>query len=892
MENDRPEGRKKRIEGSGSGLDRRGEGLNTGPVGSGEGFSRPQQQRPQSQRRETQFTENNGGGNGPKRSGGGRSPLVIIVLLLALIFGGKGALSSLLGGGDISSLLGGETTVVQTTPAVVQTTPKPTPAVTPKPSSSVSNSVLGSILGASTQTGWTESSNSAAAASQTVAAGARDKFTTIRGKGKDVVTVMVYMCGTDLESQSGMATKDLLEMTRATISDKVNLIVYTGGCTRWNNNVISYKTNQIYQVVSGNLKTLRSNAGTGSMTDPATLADFISYCAKNFEADRYELILWDHGGGSVSGFGYDQRYGKNSSMTLSGIKQALEKGGVQFDFVGFDACLMGTLENGLMLSNLADYLIASEETEPGTGWYYTNWITKLSANTSMSTVELGQLIVDDFVTACAQGAQGQSATLSVVDLAELAYTVPPAFKDFSESISELIADKEYSKVSTARSNTREFARSTAIDQIDLVHFASNIGNAEGKALAQVLRGAVKYNRTSSNMTNSYGISIYFPYRKLSTVDKAIATYSAIGLDESYSQCIRDFASVETSGQVVSGGTTNPYASLFGDLGTYGLYGSSNGYGGYGGYGSSGGSSSGSSSGSSGYSGYGSGYSGYSSSDSVDLISSLLGAFLGGDTGSIPGLGGSTGYLYGGRSLSTEDTAAYIADNLFDPQALFWTENAYGERVISLPEEQWALVRELELNMFYDDGEGYIDLGRDNVFEWDDNGDLLAPQELTWLTINGRFMAYYHEYTTGSGAERVDTGYVPVLLNGKRAELLISFDAEGRGSVVGARSVYAAGETDTVAKSYTEPGAKVDLKKPADEEEDVLCVLQSGDVIEFLCDYYNYDGTYSNSYKLGEPLVVEGELKVYDAYLPAGGALMTYRFTDLYQQHYWSLPIEG
>ncbi len=884
MENNRPQGRKKQIGGTGSGLNRRGDGLGTGPVGSGEGFRKVEQAVV------TEKVVKKAVRSG--RGGGGSSLTIILIVLALLIFGGKSGLSSLLGGGSSEP-----TQVVSVTPAPAQASPKP--QTTPKPSAStssgISNSVLSGLLGASTQSDWKEPANVSSAVDETVADGARDKFTTIRGKGKDTVTVMVYMCGTDLESRSGMATKDLLEMTRATISDKVSLIVYTGGCTKWNNNVINARYNQIYQVVSGSLKSLKSNAGTGAMTDPKTLTDFITFCAKNFEADRYELILWDHGGGSVSGFGYDQKYSPNTSMTLAQIKQALENSGVKFDFVGFDACLMGTLENALMLSSHADYLIASEETEPGTGWYYTNWITKLSANSSIPTVELGKMIVDDFVSACAQGAQGQSATLSVVDLAELSYTVPPVFKAFSESISGMIADKEYSTISTARSNTREFARSTAIDQIDLVHFASNIGNAEGKALNEALLGAVKYNRTSSNMNNSYGLSIYFPYRKLSNVDKAIKTYDAIGMDESYSQCIRDFASMETSGQAISGGTTNPYASLFGDLGSYGLYGSSNGYGGYGYGSSSGGTSSGSSSsGSGGYSGYGTGYSGYSSSDSVDLINSLLGAFFGGDMSSVYGSSGSADYLFG-RSLSTEDTAACIADNLFDPQALFWTENASGERVIALPEQQWALVRELDLNMFYDDGEGFIDLGRDNVFDWDDDGNLLAPQELTWLTINGQFVAYYHEYTTGSGAERVDTGYVPVLLNGEPAELLISVDAEGHGSVTGARFVYAKGESDSVAKSYAALGESVNFKDPADIEEDAgeICALRDGDVIDFLCDYYDYDGNYTDSYKLGSaPMVVNGELKVYDAYLPSGGVLMTYRFTDLYQQHYWTLPIEG
>ncbi|MBQ6269279.1 MAG: TraB/GumN family protein, partial [Bacteroidetes bacterium] len=33
---------------------------------------------------------------------------------------------------------------------------------------------------------------------------------------------------------------------------------------------------------------------------------FLNYAKKNYEAKRYGLILWDHGGGAVSGFGYDE----------------------------------------------------------------------------------------------------------------------------------------------------------------------------------------------------------------------------------------------------------------------------------------------------------------------------------------------------------------------------------------------------------------------------------------------------------------------------------------------------------------------------------------------------------------------------------------------------------
>ena len=598
--------------------------------------------------------------------------------------------------------------------------------------------------------------------------------------------------------------------------------------------MVNNRQNQIYEIKDGGLKLLEQNAGNSAMTNPATLTSFIQWAAKQYPADRNELIFWDHGGGSVSGYGYDEKNPGSGSMSLAGINTALKNAGMKFDFIGFDTCLLATVENGLMLNNYADYMVASEETEPGIGWYYTDWLSKFAANTSMPTLDIGKNIVDDFVTTCAKRCPGQSATLSVVDLAELSNTAPASLKNFSESISTMITEKDYSTVSTARNGTREFAQSNAIDQIDLVHFAKNLGNAEGKALADALQSAVKYNRTSSNMTNAYGISIYFPYRKARNVDAAVSTYNAIGMDESYSKCIREFASLEVSGQVATGGTANPYSSLFGSLLGGGMAPSSS----------------------------------SSAAGSTDMIGSLLGSFLGGDFGSISGLSGSnTGFL-SGRSLSTEDTVSYIADHFFDPAGLTWTKNSAGQTVISLPEEQWALIESLDVNMFYDDGEGYVDMGLDNLFEFDDDGNLIGETDGTWLAVNGQPVAYYHEYTGGG----ITTGYIPAFLNGERVELLVTFDqANPYGAIVGARRVYTEGETETVAKN-TEP-------------------LQAGDQIDFICDYYTYDGEYQDTYYLGETMTVTDRMEISNVAVGDGGVRLTYRFTDLYQQHYWTAPLE-
>ena len=108
--------------------------------------------------------------------------------------------------------------------------------------------LYGNLGGGNVSSGWDSASNTAVL-DTSVDRSARDKYTNIKGSGKDEVTIMVYMCGTDLESRSGMGTSDLQEMLAADLGDKVNLIVYTGGCSKWQNNVVSSSVNQIYQIL-------------------------------------------------------------------------------------------------------------------------------------------------------------------------------------------------------------------------------------------------------------------------------------------------------------------------------------------------------------------------------------------------------------------------------------------------------------------------------------------------------------------------------------------------------------------------------------------------------------------------------------------------------------------
>ncbi len=665
----------------------------------------------------------------------------------------------------------------------------------------------------------------------------------------DSVTVMVYMCGTDLESKYSMGTSDLVEMANATIADNVNIIVETGGCRKWQNNVISSSTNQIIKVTSGGkVITLEKDLGDISMVNPLNLTSFIQYCATKYPAERNILIMWDHGGGSVTGYGYDEKHSSDGSMDLAEFNSALNAAGIKFDWIGFDACLMQTLETAMVCDDYADYLIASEESEPGTGWFYTNWVTQLSRNTGVATTDLAKTLIDDFYQYSLRSQSSAQVTLSILDLAEVQGKVPAYLTAFSQSTNQLINSDNYKAVSNARSKTTKFASSQRLNQIDLIDFAERVGTSDAKKLASVLRSCVKYNRT--NISNANGVSIYFPYENTRTVNSALNTYNQIGFDSSYSACVRSFASLVASGQASAG--TSYYQG----------YGSSSGY------------------------------------DLSDLLqgSSPLGSLLGGYTDQSGSY--SSGYSvdpeliyqlltgFSGRNIPSEyswidtdtvhDAARYISDNRLDPSHIVVSFNKAGNKVVTLSDEDWDLIQSVELNVYVDDGAGYIDLGRDNVFEISGN-DLILDYDHTWLTINRHVVAYYME----SDVEQEDgswttTGLIPAILksydeSGESFEQMVNleivFDKDNPyGVITGARPMYN-GETDAIAKGNIE--------------------IKENDVLQFLCDYYTYDGKYESTHLLGSPLTVPASgLSIANRKIDYDCSV-TYRLTDIYANYYWT-----
>jgi hypothetical protein len=86
---------------------------------------------------------------------------------------------------------------------------------------------------------------------------------------------------------------------------------------------------------------------------------------------------------------------------------------LKIDILGFDACLMSMYEIGAVLAPYANYLLASELLEPGTGWDYSSlgylvtgelWSgVYVNAAAGHSEVELADLLISSFMVSVPRG---------------------------------------------------------------------------------------------------------------------------------------------------------------------------------------------------------------------------------------------------------------------------------------------------------------------------------------------------------------------------------------------------------------------------------------------------------------------------------------------------------
>ena len=367
-----------------------------------------------------------------------------------------------------------------------------------------------------------------------------------RSEGKKKLTLMVYMCGSNLESGHGCATRDLREMMRCGFPEEdVNLVVMIGGSSSWALHP-DLKDTMILEIGNGSQRIVRE-AAQQNMGESETLTDLLVFGRENYPAERYALILWNHGGGPMEGACWDQLFSLDN-LSLDEITEGIRQADYpeKLSWIGFDACLMSSLEVATALSPYAEYMIASQETEPSYGWNYA-FLKDISADETGA--DTGKRIVDLYF----EGHEDSKdvLTMACLDLSK-ASEAADALDNYFSTLSGRIDEHLFSLLSGVRMHATGFGKGvrgteeTGYDLVDAVELVSRLGEESGSAAdpEQKLKEMVVYSRSNEEGVN--GISLYHPYtNKEGYLEKWSAVYENLGFCPGYTQYIHVFGAILT-----------------------------------------------------------------------------------------------------------------------------------------------------------------------------------------------------------------------------------------------------------------------------------------------------------------------------------------------------------
>ena len=404
---------------------------------------------------------------------------------------------------------------------------------------------------------------------------------TVEEKGTaDEWTVLIYMCGSTLETESankyvqgmpysrcGLATCDIREIIDIPNKpDDVNIVIETGGAQTWTTNAngkysdgysISNQYIQRHHVENGKivLDEGQDKIKNEYMGKQSVLESFLEYGFNNYPADKTALILWNHGGGmqgacfndTASGYCVsDGLLGKEVVGAVSNAMSNCGLAGQKLEWIGYDACMMQIQDLAEQYSPYFKYMLGSQELESGTGWDYDTWLDDLYAGKSTETIL--KAAVDGFIND--NGGVNDSyndQTLSYLKL-DYASSYKTAWEDFALQLRNdnvvannrtafnnlIYSTKKFANYPSEGAYYRDYGLSDAKDFINTFKSNSTL-NPSGKYntyLQNILNAHsnfVGYSNCGKGAGNAYGVSMFW---SIESSTKSINPYTA-GTDTNF-----------------------------------------------------------------------------------------------------------------------------------------------------------------------------------------------------------------------------------------------------------------------------------------------------------------------------------------------------------------------
>jgi len=371
-----------------------------------------------------------------------------------------------------------------------------------------------------------------------------------------------YLTGSDLESDTSAAgTTDLLELVAGynTLTkqqqESINLQVIFGGANKegWKGTkyadmacILQDAQDQVFGNDSCYLKEdLNANMG-----DPATLANFLTYLETLGAYDKKMLNFWNHGG-AYKGICYDENH-NDDLLTLNELKNVFEDANSSFDLIGMDACLMANYSVAETLRKHANYLLASEELEPGHGWQYKDVITAIGEQDDKNITTIAKKMIDSFINSPDHNTTS-GKTLSLIDLTKV-QAITDKFDRLNDSL-------VYSEISTFKPTVNAILNATPYGKgstgaltYDFYGYLKTMAtevpesNDSITPITEALDQSIVYSRYQSDKEGSHGMSIANPFNILLNSE----TYSGIryreidALSNVWKRTVNEFIGIQRS----------------------------------------------------------------------------------------------------------------------------------------------------------------------------------------------------------------------------------------------------------------------------------------------------------------------------------------------------------
>ncbi|MBN1390885.1 MAG: hypothetical protein JXA22_09630 [Candidatus Thermoplasmatota archaeon] len=342
-------------------------------------------------------------------------------------------------------------------------------------------------------------------------------------------TFMIYMSDCDLEE---FALNDINEMESIPHGDHLNIIAQLD---RWES--LSPKddrsdgnwTSARRYLIEPDSDTrsigsrLLEELGEINTADPMELVDFATWAMEGYPADRYALVLWNHGSG-IDGICWEQSMEEDDVITIKELGEALDSItgniGRPLDIIGFDACLMSTIEVAYEIAPYSRYMLGSEITEPTFGWDY-GVLDELIKDPFLTEMELAEEIIGGYISQTDLTQSKRSLSMGVLDLIMADGTVS-RLDNLSNAINSAGSAEIYN-MRIARKYSQPISNGYSSDAVDLKDYVEKImdlsASQQVKESAQLLldsltgmiAGFDRVQGISDIDTNGLnGISIYSP----------------------------------------------------------------------------------------------------------------------------------------------------------------------------------------------------------------------------------------------------------------------------------------------------------------------------------------------------------------------------------------------